>query len=175
MERGGTILRTARCQEFKVDKGRQEAYKILKDHEIKGLIVIGGDGSLNGAALVAAESDIKVIGLPGSIDNDISETDMCIGVDTCLNTVVENIQKLKCLHRRSSSRKQNRIRNACDHSRSYSKRRFSFRCRQTTGFPHGIGRSSSLHRWPIKCHDRNSREQHRFCRSQQGAPKEKRT
>jgi 6-phosphofructokinase 1 len=95
MERGGTILRTARCQEFKVDKGRQEAYKILKDHEIKGLIVIGGDGSLNGAALVAAESDIKVIGLPGSIDNDISETDMCIGVDTCLNTVVENIQKLK--------------------------------------------------------------------------------
>ncbi len=95
MERGGTILRTARCQEFKVDKGRQEAYKILKNHEIKGLIVIGGDGSLNGAALVAAESDIKVIGLPGSIDNDISETDMCIGVDTCLNTVVENIQKLK--------------------------------------------------------------------------------
>lgn len=95
MERGGTILRTPRCQEFKVDKGRQEAYKILKDHEIKGLIVIGGDGSLNGAALVAAESDIKVIGLPGSIDNDISETDMCIGVDTCLNTVVENIQKLK--------------------------------------------------------------------------------
>ncbi len=95
MEKGGTILRTARCQEFKVDKGRQEAYKILKDREIKGLIVIGGDGSLNGAALVAAESDIKVIGLPGSIDNDISETDMCIGVDTCLNTVVENVQKLK--------------------------------------------------------------------------------
>ncbi len=95
MEKGGTILRTARCQEFKVDRGRQEAYKILKKHEIKGLIVIGGDGSLNGAALVAAESDIKVIGIPGSIDNDISETDMCIGVDTCLNTVVENIQKLK--------------------------------------------------------------------------------
>ncbi len=95
MEKGGTILRTARCQEFKVDRGRQEAYKILKKHEIKGLIVIGGDGSLNGAALVAAESDIKVIGIPGSIDNDISETDMCIGVDTCLNTVIENIQKLK--------------------------------------------------------------------------------
>lgn len=95
MEKGGTILRTARCQEFKVDRGRQEAYKILKDHEIEGLIVIGGDGSLNGAALIAAESDVKIVGLPGSIDNDISETDMCIGVDTCLNTVVENIQKLK--------------------------------------------------------------------------------
>jgi 6-phosphofructokinase 1 len=95
MERGGTILKTARCQEFKVDRGRQEAYRILKKHEIDGLVVIGGDGSLNGAALVAAESDLKVVGLPGSIDNDISGTDMCIGVDTCLNTVVENIQKLK--------------------------------------------------------------------------------
>lgn len=95
MEKGGTILRTARCQEFKVDRGRQEAYKILKSHDIEGLVVIGGDGSLNGAALIATESDVKIVGLPGSIDNDISETDMCIGVDTCLNTVVENIQKLK--------------------------------------------------------------------------------
>ncbi len=95
MERGGTILRTARCQEFKVDRGRKEAYKIMKNHEIDGLIVIGGDGSLNGAVLVANESDVKVVGLPGSIDNDISGTDSCIGVDTCLNTVVENIQKLK--------------------------------------------------------------------------------
>ncbi len=95
MERGGTILRTARCQEFKVDRGRKEAYEIMKSHEIDGLIVIGGDGSLNGAVLVANESDVKVVGLPGSIDNDISGTDSCIGVDTCLNTVVENIQKLK--------------------------------------------------------------------------------
>lgn len=95
MERGGTILRTARCEEFKVDKGRKEAYKILKSHEIESIIIIGGDGSLNGGALIAAESDLKVIGIPGSIDNDISETDTCIGVDTCLNTVVENIQKLK--------------------------------------------------------------------------------
>ncbi len=95
MERGGTILRTARCQDFKVERGRQEAYKIFKERKIEGLVVIGGDGSLNGAALIANESDIKVVGIPGSIDNDISETDMCIGVDTCLNTVVENIQKLK--------------------------------------------------------------------------------
>ncbi len=95
MERGGTILRTARCEEFKVDRGRVEAYKILKSRKIDGLVVIGGDGSLNGAALIATESDVKVVGIPASIDNDIHGTDMCIGVDTCLNTVVENIQKLK--------------------------------------------------------------------------------
>ncbi len=95
MEKGGTILRTARCEEFKVDKIRKEAYEILKKHEIEGLVVIGGDGSLNGATLIANESDVKVVGIPASIDNDIHGTDMCIGVDTCLNTVVENIQKLK--------------------------------------------------------------------------------
>ncbi len=95
MEKGGTILRTARCEEFKVDKVRSEAYEVLKSHKIEGLVVIGGDGSLNGAALVADESDVKVVGIPASIDNDIHGTDMCIGVDTCLNTVVENIQKLK--------------------------------------------------------------------------------
>ncbi len=95
MERGGTILRTARCEEFKVDRGRVEAYKILKNRKIDGLVVIGGDGSLNGATLIANESDVKVVGIPASIDNDIHGTDMCIGVDTCLNTVVENIQKLK--------------------------------------------------------------------------------
>ncbi len=95
MEKGGTILRTARCEEFKVNNVRQEAYDVLKSHKIEGLVVIGGDGSLNGAALVADESDVKVIGVPASIDNDIHGTDMCIGVDTCLNTVVENIQKLK--------------------------------------------------------------------------------
>lgn len=95
MERGGTILRTARCEEFKVDRGRKDAYKVLKEHQIDGLVVIGGDGSLTGATLIAAESDVKVVGVPASIDNDIHGTDMCIGVDTCLNTVVENIQKLK--------------------------------------------------------------------------------
>ncbi len=95
MERGGTILRTARCEEFKVDRGRKDAYKILKEHQIDGLVVIGGDGSLTGATLIANESDVKVVGVPASIDNDIHGTDMCIGVDTCLNTVVENIQKLK--------------------------------------------------------------------------------
>ncbi len=95
MEKGGTILRTARCEEFKVDKIRQEAYEILKKREIDALVVIGGDGSLNGATLIANESDVKVVGIPASIDNDIHGTDMCVGVDTCLNTVVENIQKLK--------------------------------------------------------------------------------
>ena len=95
MERGGTILRTARCEEFKVDKIREEAYGILEKRGIEGLVVIGGDGSLNGATLIANESNVKVIGIPASIDNDIHGTDTCIGVDTCLNTVVENIQKLK--------------------------------------------------------------------------------
>lgn len=95
MEKGGTILKTARCEEFKVDRGRIEAYEILKNRKIDGLVVIGGDGSLNGATLVANESNVKVVGIPASIDNDIYGTDMCIGVDTCLNTVVENIQKLK--------------------------------------------------------------------------------
>ncbi|WP_036224256.1 6-phosphofructokinase [Mesoaciditoga lauensis] len=95
MEKGGTILRTARCEEFKVDNIRKEAYEILKKRGIEGLVVIGGDGSLNGATLIANESEVKVVGIPASIDNDIHGTDMCIGVDTCLNTVVENIQKLK--------------------------------------------------------------------------------
>src|SRR6056297_1171350 len=95
MEKGGTFLRTARCPEFKVASVRDEAAEILKKFEIEAVVVIGGDGSLNGAAFLDADHGIPTVGIPGSIDNDISGTDMCIGVDTCLNTSVESIQKLK--------------------------------------------------------------------------------
>ncbi|MDN5359521.1 MAG: 6-phosphofructokinase 1 [Thermotogaceae bacterium] len=95
MEKGGTFLRTARCPEFKVTNVRDEAAQILKKHEIEALVVIGGDGSLHGAAFLDADHGIPTIGIPGSIDNDIFGTDMCIGVDTCLNTTMEAVQKLK--------------------------------------------------------------------------------
>ncbi len=95
MEKGGTFLRTARCPEFKVADVRDEAAQILKKHEIEAVVVIGGDGSLHGAAFLDADHGIPTIGIPGSIDNDIYGTDMCIGVDTCLNTTMEAVQKLK--------------------------------------------------------------------------------
>jgi 6-phosphofructokinase 1 len=95
MERGGTILRTARCPEFKVREVREEAVQKLKHHGIEALIIIGGDGSLNGAAVLNDDHSVPCVGIPGSIDNDIYGTDMSIGVDTCLNTVMEAIQKLK--------------------------------------------------------------------------------
>jgi 6-phosphofructokinase 1 len=95
MEKGGTFLRTARCPEFKVAAVREEAAQILKKNKIEALIVIGGDGSLHGAAYLDADHGIPTVGIPGSIDNDIYGTDMCIGVDTCLNTNMEAIEKLK--------------------------------------------------------------------------------
>jgi 6-phosphofructokinase 1 len=95
MEKGGTILRTSRCPEFVRKETRAEAAKILKKHGIEGLVVIGGEGSLHGAMFLEEEQKIPVVGIPGTIDNDIAMTDMSIGVDTCLNTVVDAIQKLK--------------------------------------------------------------------------------
>lgn len=95
MERGGTILRTARVPEFKLPEIRSKAAQNLKELGIDVLVIIGGEGSLTGGKLLSEEHGIPVIGIPGSIDNDISFTDMCIGVDTCLNTCVEAMQKLK--------------------------------------------------------------------------------
>lgn len=95
MERGGTILRTSRVPEFKVPEVRKKAADILKDLGIDVLVIIGGNGSLTGGKLLSEEQGIPVIGVPASIDNDIAYTDMSIGVDTCLNTVVEAMQKLK--------------------------------------------------------------------------------
>ncbi|WP_183084333.1 6-phosphofructokinase [Mesotoga sp. HF07.pep.5.2.highcov] len=95
MEKGGTVLRSSRCEEFRTEEGRAKAADLLRSSGIDALVVIGGEGSLNGAKLLMDENGIPVIGLPGTIDNDIAMTDMCIGVDTCLNTCVETIQKLK--------------------------------------------------------------------------------
>jgi 6-phosphofructokinase 1 len=94
LQRGGTILQTARSQEFRTPHGQREAIRQLNNAEIDGLVVIGGDGSLNGAVALN-EQGVQVVGIPASIDNDIYGTDMCIGVDTALNTVVDAIDKLR--------------------------------------------------------------------------------
>lgn len=94
LQRGGTILRTARSEEFKTPRGQREAIRQMNNAGIEALVVIGGDGSLNGAQKLA-EQGVPVIGIPGSIDNDIYGTDMCIGVDTALNTIVDAIDKIR--------------------------------------------------------------------------------
>jgi len=94
LQKGGTILLTARCEEFKTDKGQEKAVQILKEEGIEGLIVIGGDGSLAGANALH-NLGVKVIGIPASIDNDIYGTDMSIGVDTSLNIIVNAVDCIK--------------------------------------------------------------------------------
>ena len=91
---GGTILRTSRSKEFMTPEGRAKAYQTLKKHKIDALIVIGGNGSLSGAQELTIEYDIPVIGLPGTIDNDLYGTDNTIGYDTALNTIVECVDKI---------------------------------------------------------------------------------
>jgi len=95
IQRGGTILKTARSQEFRTPEGRQKAYDQLKKHEIDALVVIGGDGTFTGANLFALEFDFPIIGLPGTIDNDLAGTDFTIGYDTAINTVVNAIDKIR--------------------------------------------------------------------------------
>ena len=92
---GGTILKTARCQEFKTPEGRQIAYETMKREGIDALVVIGGDGSLTGARLLAHEFDVPCIGLPGTIDNDLYGTDTTIGYDTALNTILDAVDKIR--------------------------------------------------------------------------------
>jgi 6-phosphofructokinase 1 len=94
MGRGGTILGTARCPEFHEPKGRREALRTLNRFEIDGLVVIGGNGSLTGA-LELWRLGFPTIGIPGTIDNDINGTDISIGVDTALNTILDAIDKIK--------------------------------------------------------------------------------
>ena len=89
------ILKTARCQEFKTPEGRQIAYDTMKKEGIDALIVIGGDGSLTGARLLAQEFDVPCIGLPGTIDNDLYGTDTTIGYDTALNTILDAVDKIR--------------------------------------------------------------------------------
>ncbi len=94
IQRGGTILRTARCPEFKNEEVRKKAAKILQAYGVEALVVIGGDGSFTGAKLLS-KLGIKTIGLPGTIDNDLAYTDFTLGFDTALNTVVDAINKIR--------------------------------------------------------------------------------
>ena len=94
LSKGGTHIKTARLPEFKEEKVRKEAVKILKEEDIDALIVIGGDGSYQGAKKLN-DLGILTVGLPGTIDNDIASTDFTIGFDTCLNTVVTAIDNIK--------------------------------------------------------------------------------
>ena len=93
IQQGGTILKTARSKEFPTPEGHQKAYEVMKKEEIDALVVIGGDGSLSGARQFASEYDVPIIGLPGTIDNDLYGTDHTIGYDTALNTI------MWCVHR----------------------------------------------------------------------------
>ena len=96
IQRGGTILKTARSQAFMTPEGRKKAYETLQREHIGALIIIGGDGSLAGARTFANEyDDIVCIGLPGTIDNDLYGTDYTIGYDTALNTIVECVDKIR--------------------------------------------------------------------------------
>lgn len=95
VQRGGTILKTARSQEFMTPEGRGQAASNLKNLDIDGLVVIGGDGSFRGARVLATEHGVATVGIPGTIDNDIPCTDYTIGFDTCLNTVLDAINKIR--------------------------------------------------------------------------------
>jgi 6-phosphofructokinase 1 len=95
IQRGGTILKTARSKEFFTPEGRKKAYENLKKRGIDGLVVIGGDGSFRGAQKFSNEYDIPCIGIPGTIDKDIAGTDFTIGFDTAVNTAVSAIDKIR--------------------------------------------------------------------------------
>lgn len=95
INKGGTILKTARSTEFRTPEGRKKAYKNLKKEGIDGLVLIGGDGTFTGGMIFQMEFDIPCIGIPGTIDNDISGTNYTIGYDTALNTVVQVIDKIR--------------------------------------------------------------------------------
>lgn len=95
IQRGGTILKTARSKEFMTPEGRKKAYDNMKAQEIDALVVIGGNGSLEGARIFAEEFDVPCIGLPGTIDNDLNGTDSTIGYDTTLNTIVQCVDKIR--------------------------------------------------------------------------------
>jgi 6-phosphofructokinase 1 len=95
IQRGGTILKTARCEAFRTPDGRAKAYANLREAEVDGVVVIGGDGSFTGARIFNEEYDLPFVGIPGTIDNDIFGTDYTIGYDTALNTVVEAVDKIR--------------------------------------------------------------------------------
>jgi 6-phosphofructokinase 1 len=95
IQRGGTILKTARSDEFRTPEGRQKAYDQLKKFNVDALIGIGGDGTFTGARVFSEEFDIPILGLPGTIDNDLQGTDFTIGYDTAINTVIDAVDKIR--------------------------------------------------------------------------------
>lgn len=95
IQRGGTILKTARSDAFRTKEGREQAHAQLLKHGVDALIVIGGDGTFTGANLFTSEFDFPVVGLPGTIDNDLQGTDFTIGYDTAINTVVNAVDKIR--------------------------------------------------------------------------------
>lgn len=95
IQRGGTILKTARSEAFKTIEGRKQAYENLRSHGIDAMVVIGGDGTFTGASKFIEEFDFPIIGLPGTIDNDLAGTDFTIGYDTAINTVIQAVDKIR--------------------------------------------------------------------------------
>ena len=95
INKGGTILKSARCLEFHSSEGREKAFQTIQRHRIDALVVIGGDGTFTGAMIFQSEFNIPVIGIPGTIDNDIFGTSHTIGYDTALNTVIDAIDKIR--------------------------------------------------------------------------------
>ncbi len=95
IQRGGTILKTARSAEFRTPEGRKKAFEQIKKHQIDALVGVGGDGTFTGANIFIEEFGVPVMGLPGTIDNDLAGTDYTIGYDTALNTVVDAVDKIR--------------------------------------------------------------------------------
>lgn len=95
IQQGGTILKSARCAEFRTVEGRKLAYENMKKEEIDALVVIGGDGTFTGARIFAQEYNVPIVGLPGTIDNDLYGTDSTIGYDTALNTIIDAVDKIR--------------------------------------------------------------------------------
>lgn len=95
IHRGGTILKTARSDAFRTKEGRQKAYDSLMAHDIDALVVIGGDGTFTGANVFSEEFNIPIIGVPGTIDNDLYGTDLTIGFDTAVNTAMETVDRIR--------------------------------------------------------------------------------
>lgn len=95
IHQGGTILRSARSEEFRTEEGRKKAWDNINKKKLDGLVVIGGDGTFKGAMALGSEFDLPVVGIPGTIDNDIFGTDFTLGFDTATNTVVEAVDKIR--------------------------------------------------------------------------------
>lgn len=95
VQRGGTILKTARSEQFRTPEGRKTAYQQLQKNKVDALVAIGGDGTFTGAKIFGHEFNIPIVGLPGTIDNDLYGTDFTIGYDTAINTVVDAVDKIR--------------------------------------------------------------------------------